>query len=313
MTWDERGRLWVAESRRLSERSAAGRQGPRPHRHLRGHRRRRRRDKVTVFADKLSASRPASPSPTAASSSPGAAHAVPASPRKGDGKADVRKVLFTGWGTATPTPGRATCITASTTGSTASSATPASTAPSAARSTSFRQGFYRFKVERPRRDVNKAPVTKLEFLRSTSNNSWGVGFSEEGCCSAPRPTAIPASSCRSRTATTKRCAACPPRVLPTIAADNHFEPITDKVRQVDCHGGFTAAAGHALYTARTYPKEYWNRVAFVAEPTGHCRPRSCSTRRAASFSRATPGTCSPATTNGAPRSRPRSGRTAMSG
>src|SRR5262249_15670107 len=29
------------------------------------------------------------------------------------------------------------------------------------------------------------------------------------------------------------------------------------------------AAGHSLYTARTYPKEYWNRVAFVDEPTGH--------------------------------------------
>ena len=61
---------------------------------------------------------------------------------------------------------------------------------------------------------------------------------------------------------------------PTRAAEHRrrtttFEPITDKVRQVDCHGGFTAAAGHALYTARTYPQEYWNRTAFVTEPTGH--------------------------------------------
>ena len=38
---------------------------------------------------------------------------------------------------------------------------------------------------------------------------------------------------------------------------------------MDWHGGYTAAAGHALYTARAYPKEYWNRTAFVAEPTGH--------------------------------------------
>ena len=48
-----------------------------------------------------------------------------------------------------------------------------------------------------------------------------------------------------------------------------FKPITDKVRQVDQFGRYTAAAGHALYTARNYPKEYWNRTAFVAEPTGH--------------------------------------------
>ena len=54
-----------------------------------------------------------------------------------------------------------------------------------------------------------------------------------------------------------------------IAESNAFEPITEKVRQVDWHGGFTAGAGHALYTARTYPAEYWNTTAFVAEPTGH--------------------------------------------
>ena len=41
------------------------------------------------------------------------------------------------------------------------------------------------------------------------------------------------------------------------------------IRQVDHHGRFTAAAGHRLYTARAYPREYWNRTAFVCEPTGH--------------------------------------------
>src|SRR5690606_38337253 len=49
----------------------------------------------------------------------------------------------------------------------------------------------------------------------------------------------------------------------------NISPITENVRQVDHHGGFTAAAGHAIYTARTYPPEYWNRTAFVNEPTGH--------------------------------------------
>ena len=60
-----------------------------------------------------------------------------------------------------------------------------------------------------------------------------------------------------------------PTVLPSIASSNRFWPVTEKVRQVDYFGGFTAGAGHALYTARTYPKQYWNRTAFVAEPTGH--------------------------------------------
>ncbi len=34
-------------------------------------------------------------------------------------------------------------------------------------------------------------------------------------------------------------------------------------------GNFTAAANHEIYTARLFPKAYWNRAAFVCEPTGH--------------------------------------------
>ena len=58
-------------------------------------------------------------------------------------------------------------------------------------------------------------------------------------------------------------------VLANIADSWKMFPATENVRQVDWFGGFTAAAGHALYTARTYPKNYWNSTAFVAEPTGH--------------------------------------------
>jgi putative heme-binding domain-containing protein len=58
-------------------------------------------------------------------------------------------------------------------------------------------------------------------------------------------------------------------MLHTMADTYLFKPITDKIRQVDQHGGYTAGAGHSLYTARVYPKEYWNRTAFVSDPTGH--------------------------------------------
>jgi hypothetical protein len=57
--------------------------------------------------------------------------------------------------------------------------------------------------------------------------------------------------------------------METIADSQAFYPITEHVRQVDAHGRYTAGAGHALYTARSFPKSYWNKVAFVAEPTGH--------------------------------------------
>ena len=31
----------------------------------------------------------------------------------------------------------------------------------------------------------------------------------------------------------------------------------------------TAGAAHEIYTARAFPREYWTRMAFVADPTGH--------------------------------------------
>ena len=58
---------------------------------------------------------------------------------------------------------------------------------------------------------------------------------------------------------------------------------TKNLRQVDVHGGFTAAAGHSLYTARTFPKEYWNRIAFVTEPTGRLIHRTVLQQNGAGF------------------------------
>lgn len=39
--------------------------------------------------------------------------------------------------------------------------------------------------------------------------------------------------------------------------------------QGDQAGGFTAATSHEIYTARLFPKEYWNRASFVPDGTGH--------------------------------------------
>lgn len=124
----------------------------------------------------------------------------------------------------------------------------------------FRQGFLRFKPD----------ASKLEFLRSTDNNTWGLGMSEEGLIFGSTANRNPSvflpipnryyEAVRGWT---------PSLVLHTIADTHFFKAATDKVRQVDHHGGYTAAAGHALYTARRYPREYWNRTAFVNDPTGH--------------------------------------------
>jgi azurin len=60
-----------------------------------------------------------------------------------------------------------------------------------------------------------------------------------------------------------------PAILPVQKIDGHYDvhTMTPNLRQVDVVGGFTSAAGHHLYTARSFPKEYWNRIGFVCEPT----------------------------------------------
>ena len=178
----------------------------------------------------------------------------------GDGKADVRKVLFTGWGIGDTHAGPSNLrwgLDNWVWGIVGYSAFRGTVGGETIR---FGQGLYRFKPD----------GSKLEFLRSTSNNSWGVGFSEDGLVFGSTANGCPSvylpipnryyeavrgwSPAQAREASRRRTGSF---------------PITDKVRQVDYHGGFTAGAGHALYTARTYPPHYWNQTAFVAEPTGH--------------------------------------------
>lgn len=258
MTWDHRGRLWVAVT--VDYPNELQRDG-------KGHDKivicedtkgTGKADKFTTFADKLSI-------PTSLCFARGgvvvtqAPHTLFLKDTNGDDVADERKVLFTGWGTRDTHAGPSNLRNGfdgwiyGIVGYSGFNGTVGGTQHR------FGQGIYRFKPD----------GSALEFLRSTSNNSWGLGFSEEGhlfgstangCASVYLP--IPNryyEGVRGWSAT----------VLPNNYPSNRIYPITEKIRQVDWHGGFTAAAGHALYTARTYDKAYWNRTAFVCEPTGH--------------------------------------------
>src|SRR6266852_7888657 len=110
----------------------------------------------------------------------------------------------------------------------------------------------------------------MEFIRSTNNNTWGLGMSEEGIIFGSTANGNPSvyMPIPNRYYEAVRGWA-PSLVLKPIADTYKFHPFTTKVRQVDWHGGYTAGAGHSLYTARNYPQEWWNRTAFVCEPTGH--------------------------------------------
>lgn len=156
----------------------------------------------------------------------------------------------------------------------------------------FRQGFWRFALlpgasdetapvfaigkdgkviaERTNSfDKHSVRVSKLEFVRSTNNNTWGIGISEDGLIFGSTANGNPSIFMPVPNRYYEKVSGWAPQVLSNIADGYKFATVTDKVRQVDWHGGYTAAAGHALYTARNYPKDWWNRIAFVCEPTGH--------------------------------------------
>src|SRR5579864_2257313 len=266
MAWDEQGRLWVALTVDYPNNKQPEGEG-------------HDRivicedttgsgvcDKVTTFAEKLSI-------PTSILPCFGgvivhqAPHTLFLKDTTGSGKANVKQILFTGWGISDTHAGPSNLRYGLDNWIYGIVGYSAFRGTVAGERLSFSQGFYRFQVYRETDDRLK--VSKLEFLRSTSNNSWGVGFNEEGQLFGSTANGCPIVHMPIPNRYYEKVRGLAPSVLRNIAPDNHFEPITDKVRQVDWHGGFTAAAGCGLYTARTYPKEYWNRTAFVCEPTGH--------------------------------------------
>ncbi len=258
MNWDERGRLWLAVTMDYPNEKRPEGEG-------------RDRivvledtdgdgvaDKVTVFADKLSI-------PTSIAFWKGGVvvHQAPQTlylkDSDGDGKADVRQVLFTGWSTSDTHAGPSNLWYGLDNWMHGIVGYAGYYGQIGGEHHSFRQGFYRFRPD----------GRAMEFLRNTNNNSWGVGFSEEGLHFGSTANGNPSVYLPIPNRYYENVRGWSSTVLGGIAGNDRIYPITDKVRQVDYHGHFTAAAGHALYTARTYPREYWNRTAFVTEPTGH--------------------------------------------
>ncbi len=121
----------------------------------------------------------------------------------------------------------------------------------------FGQGVFRFLPD----------GSKLEFLQNTTNNTWGLGFTEQfdvvGSTANGNPSFYLTFPRRAYEAAGLEQGRTP------RADDNpKFFPASTDIRQVDQFDRYTAAAGHAVYTARRFSERYHNRVAFVCGPTG---------------------------------------------
>lgn len=259
MEWDEKGRLWVIETvdypNTVRDDKGVGDDRIKICEDTNGD---GKADKFTLFADKLNI-------PTSLVFANGgiivsqAPHFIFLKDTDGDDKADVRKTIIDGWGTFDTHAGPSNLKYGfdnqiwGTVGYSGFEGTIAG------ENRLFKQGVYRFKPD----------VSSFEFMTSTTNNTWGLGFTENNDVFASTANnthsvfmGIPNKAVENAKGI---------QFTGSIKIDGHYamHPITDKVRQVDVFGGFTAASGHSFYTAREFPKEFWNRVAFVCEPTGH--------------------------------------------
>ncbi|ADB36575.1 PVC-type heme-binding CxxCH protein [Spirosoma linguale] len=257
LTWDERGRLYALITKDYpNERKPEGgsdyivicedtdKDG--------------KADKFTNFAEGLSI-------PTGMTFGNGglyvsqAPHMLFLQDTNGDDKADVKKIVFTGFGTYDTHAGPSNLHYGFDNWIWGSVGYSGFKGKVGADSVKFSQGFFRFKPD----------GSQLEYVTSTSNNTWGLGFTETGDIFGSTAN----NSHGWYMAIPNRYFHGAPHIREngSRSTDTHkdMKPITEKVRQVDVFGGFTAAAGHNFYTARAFPKKYWNNIAFVAEPTGH--------------------------------------------
>ncbi|MEX1184361.1 MAG: PVC-type heme-binding CxxCH protein [Gemmatimonadota bacterium] len=123
-------------------------------------------------------------------------------------------------------------------------------------------GYYRF----------AADGSMLDYVARTNNNTWGVGFTEDGFVfgstanrNASNFVHIPGRYYRELLGATNPQGT---PTLPRIATREDVYPVR-RILQVDQFDMYTAGSAHEIYTARAFPREYWNNVAFVAEPTAH--------------------------------------------
>jgi uncharacterized protein len=277
--FDERGRMWIAETVDYPNRALKGAPGNDRIRIVEDTNGDGKADKYTVFAEQLNI-------PTSLVFANGGVivamppHILFLKDTNGDDKADERKILSTGWGQ----------------GDTHAVVSQLQYAPDNfiwgvvgysgfngeinGKRYQFGQAAFRFRPD----------GSDFEVMTGSTNNTWGLGFTENfdvfGSTANNDPSwymAIP-----NRLFENVEGLPMPGQrgVGPgyqSAAAFYNVHPLTPYIRQVDVFNGYTAGAGHYFYTARQFPREYWNRIAFINEPTAHLIGQGIVETRGAGF------------------------------
>lgn len=260
MNWDEKGRLWVVESieypytREYLE-DGGGKDRITIAEDTDGD---GKADKFTVFASGLNI-------PTSLTFWDGGVivHQAPETlylkDTTGDGKADVREVLFEGWQQWDTHAGPNNMQYGLDNWIWGVLGYAGMNGTVGGEHHEFSMGVYRFKPD----------GSKLEYLRRTNNNTWGLGINEQGGAFISTANGNPSTYLPFSVKNYDLIEELTPSVTERLIDNFRMITLTRDIRQVDFLGGYTSAAGHGIYTARNYPERFWNRSAFVSEPTGH--------------------------------------------
>lgn len=141
------------------------------------------------------------------------------------------------------------------------------------REVKFTMGIWRFRLRddpataEPGEDGTLQHLVEFEFIQSTTNNTWGLDFTEEFDIFASTANGNPSAYVTFPRAAYERFDVEQPRT-PRADFKDPFNPSSADIRQVENHNTYTSAASHAIYKARRFPAEYWNKIAFICAPTG---------------------------------------------
>ena len=255
MQWDEKGRLWVAESVDYPNEFKDERKGNDKIKILEDTDGDGKCDKVIVFVDGLNI-------PTSFTFARGGVIVSQAPDilfirdTNGDDKADVSEVLFNGFGVEDTHAGPSNLRYGFDNWIYGAVGYAGFKGTIKGRTHNFGQGIFRFKSD----------GSDIEFLHQFNNNTWGLGFNEAGevfgSTANNNPSffgGIPVFVHDSQE-----------RMSAKMIADSpKFYPITDNIRQVDAFGAYTSGCGHAFATSKGFPAAWRDKRAFVCGPTGH--------------------------------------------
>jgi putative membrane-bound dehydrogenase-like protein len=277
--FDERGRMWIAETVDYPNEALAGNPGDDRIRILEDTNGDGKADKFTVFADHLNI-------PTSLVFANGGVivaqppHILFLKDTDGDDKADERKILSTGWGQRDTHAVLSNLMYAPDNYIWGVVGYSGFNGEINGRKFQFAQAAFRFRPD----------GSDFEVMTGSTNNTWGLGVSETfdvfGSTANNDPSwhmAIPNRFFDNLEGLPTPGQRGVGSGYQSIGAFYAVHPLTPYIRQVDVFNGYTAGAGHLLYTARQFPREYWNRIAFINEPTAHLIGQGIVEKQGAGF------------------------------